>query len=120
MKKIITAVLFLFLGLNMSAQELVPLKDLQSNPNEVRIYSDKEVILLDKQLKLSTEQAKELKEILYSKYKNLSQELNSDQILQISQGVRERIRIVLGSEKYTELAKNEVLLNIITGAAYLN
>jgi len=119
MKKIILAALFTFLGLNMQAQQLIPLQDIRTKPNEIVNYTDVEVTALKKQLNLTDTQAKELKPLLYNKFKNLTAELSSDEILGLAEGIQERLKVVLGATKYSTLAQNTQLLHIITGLAYL-
>jgi len=119
MKKIILAALFLFLGITMKAQQLIPLQDIKSHPNDIINYAETEVAALNQKLTLEKNQATEIKDLLYSKYKNLTGDLNSDQMNDLSQSVRDRIKIILGSDKYLKLSQDEQLLDIITGAVYL-
>lgn len=120
MKKIILSILFVTCSITINAQNTIDRSTIKSSPDQVAEFSTEDIKLLSENFNQITEkQNKALFQLFEIKYKELSKELTEKELVDLTNSIKNRTRIVLGDDLYIELSQNQELFYRITGLAYL-
>lgn len=121
MKKILLPILFLTLSISVNAQSIIDIQTIKDNPNEqLLVYANEDISILTNSISnFNSDFEPELTQILYNKYKMLTSNLSQDDILELTDSVKEKMSLLFGEELYQMISENEAVFNRITGTAYL-
>lgn len=121
MKKVIYVLALFFATMQLTAQEVAPKKILaKATSKECLEYAKKEVEYVEKICGLSLQQKEDLLRVLENKYKYLSKDQSVKNIETVNGFVVERMRLLLGAEKFEKLALQPSAIVKLTGLVYLN
>lgn len=104
----------------MNAQNTIDRSTIKSSPDQVAEFSTEDIKLLSDNFSQITEkQNKALFQLFEIKYKELSKELTEKELVDLTNSIKNRTKIVLGDDLYIELSQNQELFYRITGLVYL-
>jgi len=120
MKKIILSLVFLSFSVSMNAQNSIDRQTIKNAPDRLIEFSTADIkILCDTYNQISKDQAKSIYDLCLYKYQRLTQDLTEKELIDLTNSIKERSKIILGDDLYLEIAKNQDLFYRITGITYL-
>lgn len=121
MKKIFLSLLFITLSISVNAQNIVDRQTIKNNPNEqLVVFANEDITLLTNTFSnFNPDFGTELTQILYNKYKMLTSDLSEEELLELTESVKNQISTLFGEDLYLEVSQNEAIFNRITGIVYL-
>ena len=122
MKKIFLSLLFITLSISVNAQNIVDRQTIKNNPNEqLVVFANEDITLLTNTFSnFNPDFGPELTQILYNKYKMLTSDLSEEELLELTELVKNQISTLFGEDLYLEVSQNEAIFNRITGIVYLS
>lgn len=120
MKKILLSLAFIAFSFSVNAQNVIERQTIKDNPDNLFNFVNEDITLLyGSYPNLNEDYKPELINIIYNKYKSLTSELHEDEIIELTDSVKEEITLLLGEDFYQVISENETLFKRITGTAYL-
>ena len=120
MKKIFLSLLFVAFSVSVNAQNPVDRQTIKNNPNNLNEYVLEDITILSNNFDAVTEDHEQaLSELCYYKYKMLTSDITGEELVDLTNSLKERIRVVLGDELYLEVSQNQPIFYRITGTTYL-
>lgn len=104
----------------MNAQTTIDRTTIKNSPGQVIEFSAEEIKLLKENFnQISESQAKFLFQLFEIKYTALSKDLTEKELIELTDSMKARTRVVLGDDLYLEISQNQELFYRMTGLAYL-
>jgi len=120
MKKIFLSLLFVAFSISMNAQSAVERDVIKNSANELYQFVEEDINIIETNFStLNESQKKALVDLYYYKYKMLTSELTSDELIDLTESMKARTKVVLGDDLYMEISENQNIFYRITGLAYL-
>lgn len=120
MKKILLSLAFIAISISANAQNIVDRQTIKDNPsNLVQFVNEDVTILANNFSNFNPDFENELNQIFYNKYKMLTSELSEDEILDLTNLVKEQLQNLFNEDLYQDVSQNEAVFNRLTGIVYL-
>jgi len=120
MQKIILSVLLMVFSISINAQNAISRETIQSSPNKLVEFASEDIDLISEEHKnLTANQKKALYDLNLYKYQVLSNETSENELIALTNSLKERTKFILGNDLFMEISQNENLFHRITGLIYL-
>ncbi len=112
--------MFVAFSISMNAQNIIDRQTIKDNPNNLTEFVNQDIAILRNNFpEFNKTDTKVLSKIFYFKYKSLTADLSNEELIELTDTLKEQLKTTLGDQLYSKIAENKDIFNRVTGTTYL-
>lgn len=120
MQNFILTFLFFVFSISLNAQNTIDRATIINSPKQIADFALEDIKILSENFnQISERQTKALYELYLYKYERLTNQLTENELISLTNSMKERTKAILGNDLYLTVSENQNIFYRITGLVYL-